>query len=90
MFDRNEILEANLERQIGFVRASESRIRFLLTALSVSLAIWATGFRAASIIDATSIVSGTFALLGIAVSVYHVWSSLFPKVTENRRSLLSF
>ena len=90
MFDRLAVLEANLERQIGFVRASESRIKFLLTSLSISTTVWLTGFLVVTPTNLIALVCGFAALVGNAISGYHVWSTLFPKVTNSKDSLLFF
>lgn len=90
MFDRKDFLEKNLERQIGFVRASETRIRFLLPALSVTLAIWFAGFQKSDFSDTFTILTGVLSIIGFLLSYYFAWEAMFPDIDGPKNSLIFF
>ncbi|CUH99614.1 Pycsar system effector family protein [Leisingera aquaemixtae] len=88
--NRLEFLEKNLERQIGFVRASETRVQFLLPSLSVAMAAWLAGFLKADFSSEITVLSGTLALIGFMISAFFTWQSLYPKIDGAQDSNIFF
>ncbi|MEO0772995.1 MAG: Pycsar system effector family protein [Pseudomonadota bacterium] len=89
MFDRMGALEKSLERQIGFVRAAESRVAFLMSALTLSLGVWIAGFHAVEI-GVASVIIGCLALILLICSFYNLWLSLYPNMRGPKNSLIYF
>lgn len=90
MFDEIDFLEKNLDRQIGFVRASESRVSFMLPALSLTLGIWLFGFQNADTGNAFVVLLGTLSLVGFIVACYFVWASMYPNTQGPKTSQIFF
>jgi hypothetical protein len=90
MFDRTEHLERNLERQIGFVRASESRISFIAPVSGLLL----TGLGALTpnpkeLTIAMTIVLAINILLLVAIFI-SCFQALFPRLDGAKPSLVFF
>ena len=90
MFDEIELLEKNLDRQIGFVRASESRVSFMLPALTLTLAIWLFGFKNADASNGLAVLLGFLSLTGFIVACYFVWASMYPNTQGPKTSQIFF
>lgn len=85
-----DFLEKTLERQIGFVRASETRVSFTLPAMSLVLGIWLYGFKQAETDNVVAVLSGSLSLVGFIVLIYFVWLSMFPQTEGAKKSLIFF
>ena len=90
MFNDFEFLERNLDRQLGWVRAAESRIALILplaTALFGSLAV---KMKTLDLIVCWKVASVSAAILFIALSFIFAVVGIFPRVNGPKHSLIFF
>ncbi|MBN2905758.1 MAG: hypothetical protein JXJ18_03505 [Rhodobacteraceae bacterium] len=90
MFELTDYLEKNLDRQIDFIRASETRLRFLVPMISLSLAAWATAFRVADIGAYSNATAGIVSIFLIVLSLFFCYRSVFPNLRGAENSNIFF
>lgn len=90
MYDLVQSLEKNLDRQIGFVRASEAKLSILIPAISISFALCVAILKASDTGNIYSIIFGLISFGMVFWSFICTYLAMFPRTNGPNDSLIYF